>query len=48
MLRNWFMTHLLEDRQQPLKSSAFNPRMRKSISLETSYFQWINYIKDQM
>lgn len=46
MLTSWFMMHLLEDRQQPLKSSL--PSIQKSINLETSYFQWINYIKDHM
>ncbi|KAG2235504.1 hypothetical protein INT48_007902 [Thamnidium elegans] len=48
MLGNWFMTHLLEDRQQILKSNSFNSSTQKSINVETSYFQWINYIKDRM
>lgn len=48
MLRNWFMTHMLEDRQQPSSNCSTNPSIQKSINSTTSYFQWLNFIKDKM
>lgn len=45
MLRNWFMTHLLEDRQQLSNQS---PSVQKSINASTSYYQWLHYIKEKM
>ncbi|KAI7891079.1 Sec23/Sec24 trunk domain-containing protein [Mucor mucedo] len=46
MLRHWFLTHMLEDRQQPPQGCS--PSIHKSINATTSYFQWLNYIKDKM
>lgn len=46
ILKNWFMTHLLEDRQQSISNNSFSFNMQKSVNTTTSYYQWLSYIKE--
>lgn len=43
LLRHWFMTHMLEDRQHPL--SANSAHIQSQASSAMSYYEWIGFIK---